>query len=272
MSDNRTALSDQVARELERRTLLGEFAPGEALPGENALGEMLGVSRTVVREALKILSARDLVQIRHGVGAKVAEPTPVGFARALLALLMRSDVSMGDVMEARAVIETHVGVLASGRGTAVDFNAIAAALEQFRDAVERQAWRQAFRHHGAFHVRILKATRMPALVTILSPMQDIIALSSLPPAIEEASFWNLSGHERILDALIARDADAVRAALETHFAGLMSDDYADMRQRPFREVVNHVVLGPDDGWELNVPDTLGAAGGRATTDGDAPAS
>jgi hypothetical protein len=113
---------------------------------------------------------------------------------------------------------------------------------------------------------------MPALVTILSPMQDIIALSSLPPTIEEASFWNLPGHERILDALIARDADAVRTALETHFAGLMSDDYADMRGRPFREVVNHVVLGPNDGWELNMPDTLGAVSGRATTDEDAPAS
>jgi GntR family transcriptional regulator, transcriptional repressor for pyruvate dehydrogenase complex len=253
MTSSKRRLSDHVAHQIERRLLLGEFQPGDALPTETELGETLGVSRTVVREALKILSARDLVEIRQGIGVRVAVPRDTEFARSLVSLLMRSeDVSMGDVMAARAAIEIHVGILAAGAGEDEDFDQIEVALRDFESALTERDWPEVFRAHGTFHFRILAATRMKALITILAPMQDIIALSSLPPRIDIPEYWHLGGHREILDALRNRDVELVRNALERHFRNLEAAEYAEIRKQPFRTAANQLILGPRSHWQLDV--------------------
>ena len=253
MTSSSRRLSDRVAQQIERRLLLGEFQPGDALPTEAELCETLGVSRTVVREALKILSARDLVEIRQGIGVRVAVPRDTEFARSLVSLLMRSeDVTMGDVMAARAAIEIHVGVLAARAGAEGDFDRIEVAFRDFESALGERNWPEVFRAHGTFHFRILEATRMKALITILGPMQDIIALSSLPPRIDIPEYWHLGGHRKILDALRDRDVDLVRNALERHFHNLEAAEYAEMRKQPFRTAANQLILGPRSNWQLDV--------------------
>ena len=98
--------------------------PGERLPTERALGERLGVSRTVVREAIKVLSAGGLVRARQGSGLYVAD-RPHPFATAALDLSMPVDPEhMLNLFEFRLTLETQCAQLAAERSTPRELRAL----------------------------------------------------------------------------------------------------------------------------------------------------
>src|SRR5919198_624715 len=111
----RPKLGEQVARVLEERILSGEWSPGAAIPPEQQLALQLGVSRTVVRDAVKTLSARGLLLVRQGIGTTVAEPTDGAYSDAIFLLLLRSGTTVREVLEARELIEIAVAGMAAQR-------------------------------------------------------------------------------------------------------------------------------------------------------------
>ena len=173
--------SDRVASELERRILGGELEPGARLPTEGELGEILGVSRSVVRDAIRTLVARGLVTVRQGQGMAVAEPSDAAFGQALIALLARSDLTMGDVIDARATIETRLVPLAARAGEKRDWEHLDEVCTAFEEAVEASDWEVVRRTHLEFHLGLMRALHQPALEMFLTPMTEIILVSSTPP-------------------------------------------------------------------------------------------
>ena len=228
-------LSDRVAAELEGRILRGEPEPGARLPTEVELCELFGVSRSVVRDALRTLVARGLVVVGPGQGIVVTNPSDRAFGEALLLLLARSGLSMREVTEARAAIEIHLGPLAADRGTEDDWAQLESRLAGFADAGERGEWERTHSEHLGFHLALLHAIHLPALEILLTPMHEIILLSSVPP-VDSPELWDVPAHPPILEALRARDGDAARAALEEHFARFLRDErYADFEATSFVE-------------------------------------
>lgn len=228
-------LSDQVAGELEDQILRGLLAPGDRLPSEAELATMLGVSRTVVRDAVRTLTARGLINVRHGHGMEVAQPSDLVFGEALVLLLARSNLRMRDVFAARAAIEVGLGPLAAVRGTGADWETLEQHLDRFAQTLSKREWGAAEEAHRHFHLQILTALRLPALDALLQPMQEIILLT-LPPSPEEEESWDLAAHYPILKALQAHDERATRAALEAHFRFIEDDErYRDLQDRPFRD-------------------------------------
>ena len=114
--------SDRVAARLERQILAAQLAPGTRLPTESEFCEILGVSRSVVRDSIRNLAAKGLVTVRQGRGTTVAEPSDEAFGQALLTLLARSDLTIGDVIEARATIEKLLAGVAAINGTDSDWD------------------------------------------------------------------------------------------------------------------------------------------------------
>ena len=217
-------LSDRVAIELGTRIVTGEIAPDTRLPTEAELCERFNVSRSVIRDAMRTLAARDLIEIRQGYGMVTSQPSDVSFSEALMILLMRSELTVRDVRELRVAIETELAPLAAERGKKSDWNRLRALLEDYSDAVDSQDWTAAQESHLDFHYSLFSATRLPALSVLLKPMQQIILLSSLPPGYAErdpSSVWteaDVQTHYPILEALIARDREGVRTAMQTHFS------------------------------------------------------
>lgn len=226
-------LSDRVAAELQRRILNGEPPPGERLPTEAELGALFAVSRSVIRDALRTLVARGLVHVGPRQGIIVTEPSHEAFGEALVLLLARSGVTMREVTEARAAIETRLGALAAQRGTEADWADMDAALVDFEAALEREDWESVHRSHLAFHLSLLGAVHMPALEILLAPMHEVILASSGTPENDRA-LWDFDTHPPILDALRRRDGDEVELALERHFRGFLDDErYAEFEAKPF---------------------------------------
>jgi DNA-binding FadR family transcriptional regulator len=131
-SFRRGRLSEQVVEELER-TILEEFPdPGSRLPKESALADRFRVSRIVVREAMKILEDRGVVEVRAGRGTITLEPTPERVKASLLRLFRDQPIptltEMERMMELREVLEEAVAALAAVRATPEDLERISAAL------------------------------------------------------------------------------------------------------------------------------------------------
>jgi DNA-binding FadR family transcriptional regulator len=230
----RTTLSQDVAGEIESLILRGELANGQRLPTENEMGEFLGVSRSVVRDAIQALSARGLVTVRQGQGMVVSAPTSEIFGDAMVALLMRSNLRMHDVVAARAALETELGPLAARRGNAEDWDRMGVCLQRFTTALSDEAWDVVHEENLNFHLGIFSALHLPALELLLAPIQQCIMLTSLPPGPSDREMWGLEDHEEVLEALRAGDQAATRAALERHFASMETERYERFNATPFQ--------------------------------------
>jgi DNA-binding FadR family transcriptional regulator len=228
-------MSDQVAAELERRIVVGDLRPGEHLPTESELGALLKVSRSVVRDAMRTLEARGLIEVRQGFGMIVSPPSDRPFGQALVTLLMRSDLRMHDVVEAREALERQLAALAAQRGDAEDWQRLEEILERFEDAVDREAWDEATDAHVAFHAAMIGAIHLPALEIILEPLQAIVLVSSIPAGPMDAELWEVWAHREVLDALKTGDAEAASSAMSRHFRAMERDVYAKMRAERVRE-------------------------------------
>ena len=110
--------SDRVRVVLEQQILSGELPSGTLLPTEPELSAALGVSRTVLRDAVRQLVARGLLTVRQGRGTMVAEPSDEALATAMIARMSRSAVTVGDVMDARITLESLIVRLAAEEGVA----------------------------------------------------------------------------------------------------------------------------------------------------------
>lgn len=213
--------SDRVRAVLEKQILNGELPPGTLLPREPVLCEALGVSRTVLRDAVRALVARGLLTVRQGSGTIVAEPSDEAFATATVALLARSGLTVGDVMDARVTLETMFVRLAAVHGDEDDWDALSSSERALIDAIGKGDDDAAHAAHGAFHAAILHATHQPALDLMLKPMGQIALLTG-STSVRRGSMedWDLEAHRAILDALRSGDPDASEQAMRKHFDDL----------------------------------------------------
>jgi GntR family transcriptional regulator, transcriptional repressor for pyruvate dehydrogenase complex len=232
---DRSRLSDRVAAEIERQILRGDLDAGAVMPTEPELGELFGVSRTVVRDAIRTLQARGLLDVQAGRGTTVLPPSDDTLSRTLLALLMRSDLSMGEVMDARAALEIDLIPRAATRATDEQRETIADYLARLEQAVADEDWTRANEADLGFHLALLRATGLPALAIMLRPLQLVIMICSRPVQARRRASWQVELHRAVCDALLAGDGDALRQALRQHFSYTEDPAYRDLRACPFSQ-------------------------------------
>jgi len=229
---------EQVVLELERRILSGKLRAGERLPTEGELCDELGVSRTVVRDAIRTLSTRRLVSVRHGFGMEVAPPSNLATMHAFADLLMRSEVTVGDVLDARQALDHQLAPLVARNATEEDAERMEAALGRFADAAARSEDSVAEDAHLEIHLGFITAIHLPALDLMLKPMAEVILLSSARPA-PDPERWEVDSHRPLVEAVRARDEEALGEAVDNHFAVLRSGAYSRFRKARFSELLEH---------------------------------
>jgi GntR family transcriptional repressor for pyruvate dehydrogenase complex len=227
-----------VARAIEAQILRNEIGPGERLATEDGLCEQFGVSRSVIRDALRTLQAQGLISVRHGFGIVAAEPNGEKVAEATALLLARSGRTVEDVLRARAVLETELGCAATRSATDEDVAAAEAAFAGYRDWTEAGDWVSLNAAHLEFHAALVRAIHVPVLEVLLHPLLDLVHVTTMaPPQATKAKEVRI--HEAILDALRDRDEAAMRVAMDNHFHGSLTagGDYAKWRAMPLSEAV-----------------------------------
>ena len=212
----RRNLADEVSQQLIEMIVSGTWATHESLPPESELALRFEVSRTVIREAMRVLVANGMIHVRHGVGAHVS-PRQEWRVAEPLKLLIRSDPEgLLRWLEVRLVFEVGVARLAATRAQAADIADIATALASMRSALlgPTEAFIEADRR---FHLAISSATHNPAFEVLIEPLLEplrgpIREIANLPGNAMKA----LEEHEAVLEALRSGDADAAGTKMLVH--------------------------------------------------------
>lgn len=200
----------------------GGLTPGDRLPSERELCGRLGVSRTVVREALNLLEARGLISIEHGRGAVVGGGSP-GAVRDSLGLLLRvRPKTLRELLEVRGVLEKEIAGLAAERAGAEDLAAMRDQLDRMRASIDApEGYVDA---DVAFHALLARAARNDVLLAILEPAVDLLRASRRITAARPGNAPRaLDEHERILERVQKGDADGARAEMRAHLANTARD-------------------------------------------------
>ena len=214
---------EELADALRARILGGELQPGDRLPVEPELSAHYGVSRSTVREALRVLSSQHLVTTTRGVsgGTFVMHPNLEQIAGHLevgLGLLATSaDLSVEQLLEVRDLVEVPAAGLAAERATPAQLAAVRATLVDPRDAEPGQM--HACNHR--FHMLLIEAAGNPLLSVVATPVFGVLT-TRFVRGDASASFWDtvLDDHRAILRRVEAGDAEGARAAMHDHLARL----------------------------------------------------
>lgn len=210
-------LTDRVAAKLAEEITSGRVGVGERLPTETQLVDQLGVSRTVVREAITLLRNSGLVESRQGIGVFVL---PARVRPLDLAVEPEIDeATVRSILEVRQAIEVSAARLAAERATTQQKRGIRKALGAVGAAVAKG--KDGVKEDLAFHAQIAEATNNPVLASTVAYLGEVmeggIRLSRERESHREDFMAAVAAeHEALLAAIEAGDPEAAATAASDH--------------------------------------------------------
>ncbi|OLC61093.1 MAG: hypothetical protein AUH89_03025 [Ktedonobacter sp. 13_1_40CM_4_52_4] len=224
---------EQIADQIEQRILNGELRSGDRLPTERVLAEQFQASRTAVREAMKILAQKGLVEMRPGRGTIVINGAPEAMQNSI-GLVMKLQVGevggSDNLVEVREILETEIAALAAARATEDEIAAMREAIRVMDVSLsDADAYITA---DNQFHRALAKATQNSLILilidSIVNPLSEqrkhIFAVEGGP---ERGQFH----HRRILESIIRRNPENARAAMHAHLQQVREDVRASPKHK-----------------------------------------
>jgi DNA-binding FadR family transcriptional regulator len=211
------SLSTQVAREIGKRIVSATYAPGDLVEDEAALAQRYQVSRSVIRDAVKILVGKGLLEARRGIGTRVRSREKWGLLDDDIMAWSQSAPPNADIfrqlMDVRQVIEPKAARWAAERGSDEAHEPIRAAVERMEE--EKGSVEAFVIADAGFHRSILRATGNEFLMAlegvIFSALLSSIRLTNKDPRENEGS---IPFHREVYDAIAARDGTRAERVME----------------------------------------------------------
>lgn len=222
-------LSDQVADDILRMILAKDLRPGDGLPTERALGEQFGVSRTVIREAVRNLAGRKVVETRRGSRPVVAA-VPASAVTSSMSLYLRGtsdDTPYAKVHEVRVAIEVEIAGLAAARTTHV-------GVGRLRDLYDEMGAMLAAGQDIAaadveFHREIARVSGNEVFIVVLdSIVASLLYVRTTTLELPEAAALAHASHGAILEAISDRNVLGARTAMRQHLEQVLALWHAAM--------------------------------------------
>jgi DNA-binding FadR family transcriptional regulator len=211
-------LSDKVAEMMLQTILSKRLNVGDRLPSERELGEQFGVSRTVVREAVRELVAKGVIEVRSGSGLRVAAVDASAVSESMSLFLRGGTLDFEKVHEVRRVLEVHIAGLAAERARPEDLAALRAVHERMQ--ADTGDVETAARDDLEFHRMIARATHNELYLVLLDSIggsqidirRENLGSGSAPATLEQ--------HAQVLDRIAAHDPEGARHAMAAHLDGV----------------------------------------------------
>jgi GntR family transcriptional repressor for pyruvate dehydrogenase complex len=221
-------LYEQIVSQIEDRIVRGDLEPGDRLAPERELAEQFGVSRTAIREAVKALAQKGLVEVLPGRGTFVTDGTTQAVRHSLdLMMKIGSVEGLRSLVEVREILEPEIAALAAERATEEQLAAMEetvavmeGTLSEIDEFIEADMDFHLALAEGAQNVLIL--TLVDTLVELLRSHRERIA--SVEGGIERAQ----EHHRRVLAAVMQRDPEAARDAMRAHLQQVRDDSEASL--------------------------------------------
>jgi GntR family transcriptional repressor for pyruvate dehydrogenase complex len=208
-------LADKVADLVLERILSGELRVGDRLPSERELGQQFGVSRTVIREAVRALLAKGVLEVRAGSGLRVAAVGPATVSESMNLYVRGGRLDFRRVHEVRRMLEVHIAGLAAERASDEDLERLAEVHEQMAASIgDVEA---AAQHDLEFHRAIARATHNELFLVLMDSIgQSLLDIRRANIGKGGTGASTLEEHRAVLLAVQARDPEQAREAMRRH--------------------------------------------------------
>lgn len=211
--------SERIVSQIKTLVLEGKLKPGDKLPPERELAEIMNVSRTSVREAIKTLSAMGLVVIRKGHGVFVGEVNLESVInRVSDALIIKKD-EFEQLFEIRKVLETNAARWAAERATEEEISYINKLVKEAKTACENPDAKveEITNYDKVFHNAVIEASHNSVLAVVNSGLLEALAkvrekTVRLPGRVAQS----ILDHEEIARAITAKDGNRASEAMYAH--------------------------------------------------------
>lgn len=214
----RDGVSTEVSRRLLSYLLSGAVEPGDRLPSERQLAEVLGVGRSVVRESLKALTLLGLIDVRQGDGTYLRRPASALVAQSIEWGLLLGDEQIDELAEARYHLEVVLVALAAQRRSEADLDELRRLLVIMEESEPGDPDRY-IASDMAFHLAIAHASGNHPLAGVMSSISTLLQEWMYRVAATTPEHDPTAEHVAIFDAIQAGDQDAARTAMGIHIAG-----------------------------------------------------
>jgi GntR family transcriptional repressor for pyruvate dehydrogenase complex len=211
-------IHEEIAEQIKVAIRDGRLKPGDRLPPERELTVRFGVSRMSVRDALRVLEASGLVDVRVGAsgGAYVRAPAASVVGEGIAHMLAMASFSAEEVTEARRVLEIGIVPLVIERATEQDLDTLAEICKEGTAAVK--AGHYPLELSARFHIAFAQASHNAAIEVLVESLRGPI-LMSLEQAKRVAPTMGVSGvreHADLVRAVRARDVERAQAIMSRH--------------------------------------------------------
>lgn len=211
-------ISEVIVDQVRLLIRSGQLTAGDRLPSERELCERFGVSRVTVREALRVLEANGLVDIRVGArgGAFVTAPSSRMVGEGIADLISLSSLSALEVTEARMVFELGLVPLACERATDEDIAALYEICDRSSAALESDDYPLSL--SAEWHSRFAFCTHNRAIALLAESLHDpmIRSLQEARSSVPAHGRLGVEEHRALVDALAARDAERATELMRVH--------------------------------------------------------
>jgi GntR family transcriptional repressor for pyruvate dehydrogenase complex len=239
---------DAIASALAERVLSGALAADDRLPSERRLAVEFGASRPIVREALRSLIERGLIDVEPGRGAFVRGDTGPRRFQPLDLEYRRRGTTARQLSEARLMLESEAAALATEHSDADDLAILGSALERLESSATPF---ERVRNDLAFHTALVAAAHNPVIETMFASIQGMTVELMVRSAADIAIVRRSAPYHRLAyEAIRDRDPLAARAALQAHL-GVAASTYGEDYDRSLDTTAARALrmIGSGDGLE-----------------------
>ncbi|MFZ7104061.1 MAG: FadR/GntR family transcriptional regulator [Peptococcaceae bacterium] len=221
--ETHTSLSDKIVEQIKEMIISHELKPGDKLPSENELCDMFNVSRTSIREAVKILSGLGFLKIRRGLGIFVEELDVTHIINQLSPILIQREDDLLDIVRVRKILETHAAAWAAENAKPEDIREMEAAVEHSQELVDSGLanGENLPEANLNFHMVLARSTGSKILFRIMQSLWDILSEArKITVQLPGRKKKSVSGHKEILKAIKNRDPLAAQKAMLEHLEAI----------------------------------------------------
>lgn len=214
-NESKESRFDYAVNSIEKLVREGGYAPGDKLPSTKDLCEELNISRTIIREALRVVESHGLISIQAGRGTYVKEYEFEGLGNHVGALVETGKIEVQDLIQARHFLEPGIAHIAALRATERDVEKLTEYLKIMADNLD--AGDAFMRADQDFHLTLAKATNNPILYMMGKTLVDcLIVFRKTIYEVEGAPAKAVQRHSDILAAVKAHEAQIAYQAMEDH--------------------------------------------------------
>ncbi|MGF7186597.1 GntR family transcriptional repressor for pyruvate dehydrogenase complex [Desulfitispora alkaliphila] len=218
----------KVVSELKLAIVNGQLKPGEKLPNQRELAEMLGVSRTTLREALKLLEASGLVVIKHGQGVYVTDKDPNTPVDTFVQQLFIGKEKIEELFAIRRVLEVQAAIWAAKNGTEEQKQELLKIVAETTDALESKGIKDKSvllaEHDRIFHNALAEATNNSVFVKIMHDLIDLLTDARCQATrVPNRPVKSLRDHLKIAQAIIKGDTKEAKNTMLEHLDAVEKD-------------------------------------------------